>query len=65
VAAVTFDNRASLGFCLIGYRMIRAMASARGISELSELCEICRIYSSEIEYSEENTEAIVGEFAIF
>ena len=59
------DARARIGFCLISLRMIRAATVARGASELSELADICRIYSAEIEYSEDNTEALIGEFAEF
>ena len=59
------DARARIGFCLISLRMIRAAASASGITTLCEFADICRIYSSEIEYSEDNTEALIGEFAEF
>ena len=34
-------------------------------NRFAELCEIARLYSSEIEYSEENTEALIGEFCVY
>ena len=63
------DLYARLGFCLISLRMIRAasmiIASKNGICTEADIIELARLYSSEIEYSEENTEIIIGEFAEF
>lgn len=51
------DFRASLGFCLFCERLLASMAKENG-----DVCECARILSEEIEYSEENTEAIKEEF---
>lgn len=65
-AAEDADNlRARVGLCLVSFRMIRAMALTSGPRDASDIAETCRIYSSEIEYSEENTETIIGEFTEF
>ena len=43
-----------IGFAVLSTLLIHAMARATGVTSLPQLCEIARVYSSEIEYSEEN-----------
>ena len=52
------DIKACLGFAVLGFVMIRALCQANG-GTLPQLLELARLYSSEIEYSEENTAAIL------
>ncbi len=55
-----FDGRVRerLLFAILSYKVIRKMFSV-GKESMEELCEICRMYSCEIEYSEENTEKLL------
>ena len=56
------DFKAYLGFAVLGCRMLRALCLVKeqnGGCQLADLLELARLYSSEIEYSEENTDAIV------
>ena len=59
------DFSARLGLVFVSFRMTSAAAVARGVKDVRGLAEIARIYSAEIEYCEENTEAIIGEFVEF
>lgn len=52
------EHRAALGFALFCERLIASVARATG----KDICEIVRAVSEEIEYSEDNTEAIKFEF---
>ena len=45
-------------FAVLSYRIIKAICERTG-ADIDTLCEISRAYSCEIEYSEENTRAIV------
>ena len=47
-----------IGFAVLSTILIHAMARATGRTSLAELCEIARVYSSEIEYSEENLDCL-------
>ena len=47
-----------IGFAILSTILIHAMARATGETSFEELCEIARIYSSEIEYSEENLDCL-------
>ena len=49
---------AALGFSLVCERLIASIAAAQNATLLPDLIEIARIVSEEIEYSEENTDAI-------
>ncbi len=63
--AEAFDEnefRASLGFCLFSERLLASVAAAEGIDSADSFCEIARIVSEELEYSEDNTEALKFEF---
>ena len=55
------EFRASLGFALFCERLLASLISAENATE-EEAVELARIISEEIEYSEENTERIKGEF---
>ena len=54
-------HRATIGFCLFCERLLASMARAYPTEDITELA---RILSEEIEYSEDNTEAIKCEFSI-
>jgi lysine-N-methylase len=47
-----------IGLAILSTILIHAMARATGKTSFEELCEIARIYSSEIEYSEENLDCL-------
>ena len=57
------DFAARVGFVSLSARFVLALCS--DTAGFAELCEIARLYSSEIEYSEENTEALIGEFCVY
>ena len=50
--------RASVAFAVHATRLLRAVAQRDGLS-FEETVELCRLYSAEIEYSEENTLALM------
>jgi lysine-N-methylase len=56
-----YEGRAA--FCVLSYRMIRALCHAHAVLHdgicLDDLVEIARQYSAEIEYSDENVEALL------
>lgn len=54
-------EREAVGFCVHATRLLRALCEKDKLS-FEETVELCRLYSSEIEYSEENTDAL---FALF
>ncbi len=57
------DNlRARLAFCILSLEMTALIFEARGGSALELLLDTARLYSSEIEYSEENTAELIFEF---
>ena len=43
-----------IGFAVLSTTLVHAMARATGQTDICGLCEISRVYSSEMEYSEEN-----------
>ena len=45
-----------IGFAVLSTILVHAMARATGQTDLDGLCEISRVYSSEMEYSEENVD---------
>ncbi len=62
-SAVSYDNmRARLGFAIISAKMIKSIFEKSGGKTVDGLIDIARRYSSEIEYSEENTAEIIFEF---
>ncbi len=58
------DFRAAVGFALFCERLIASVASAAGVNDLTGLIEVARVVSEELEYSEENTEALKKAFEI-
>jgi len=53
------QRRARVGFAYLAYRVIRALCANPKECTFADLAEFCRLYSSEIEYSEENTEILL------
>ena len=47
-----------VAFAYLAYRVIRALCANTENCTFDDLAEFCRMYSSEIEYSEDNTEAL-------
>ena len=56
------EFRASLGFALFCERLLASMIREYAADSLEKICDLARIISEEIEYSEDNTEAIRSEF---
>jgi len=56
------DFRASVGFGLFCVHLITSVAVAQHVCDLAGLVEVVRMVSEELEYCEENTEAIKLEF---
>lgn len=56
------DFICSLGFCLFCERLFASLLSAHNVSELSDVIKLASTLSEEIEYSEDNTEAIKLKF---
>lgn len=60
-----WDFDARLAFSVLSYAVIRTVAEGvyreKGEIGIGDLVEIARMYSSEIEYSEENTAELIGE----
>ncbi len=63
VAESEDDLRARLGFAILSTEMIRYLLEANGEVRLEALMDIARWYSAEIEYSEDNTDELIFEFA--
>ncbi|MBE6598231.1 MAG: hypothetical protein E7638_02175 [Ruminococcaceae bacterium] len=56
------EFRISLGFCLFCERLFASLLRRENVTE-EDACELARIISEEIEYSEDNVEAIKFEFS--
>ena len=56
------EFRSALGFGLFCERLLASSAKAEGICNAGGIMELARIVSEELEYSEDNTEAIRSEF---
>ena len=56
------DLRARLGFVLVSEMLVRNMVDSFGATGFDDMREIFRLYSSEIEYSEDNSSALIFEF---
>ena len=54
------DFKGWLSFAIIGYKMIQALVKME-YNSFEDLVEYARLYSSEIEYSQENIDALIGE----
>ena len=60
------EMRSCVAFCLLSVRMIAglfALQEGKGETSPASLIECARMYSAEIEYSEENMEEILAEFS--
>ncbi|MBQ9781272.1 MAG: flagellin lysine-N-methylase [Clostridia bacterium] len=57
-----YEFRAAVGFALFCERLIASVAQTEGVNDLTGLIEVARMVSEELEYSEENTEAIKESF---
>ncbi len=61
--AASYDNfRARLAFSILSVEMIRHLFKKGELSSVGALSELARSYSSEIEYSEDNTAELIFEF---
>ncbi len=58
------DFKTGLAFCIVCFDFIRQLFFERGENTLDALCELARMFSSEIEYSEENTDGLMFELQI-
>ncbi len=54
--------RAKLGFAILGVSILMYLIERAQECNVENLIELARLYSSEIEYSEENTDALIFEF---
>ena len=55
------DLEARVLFSYLSYHVVRILCALRENCTLEDLLDIARMYSAEIEYSEENTERILEE----
>lgn len=55
------DLRGRIAYCALVWHMLRRMFAMSKVQDMDALVEICRLYSSEIEYSDENIAAILDE----
>ena len=55
------DIAGRVRYCVLIASLLRALLAAQPSPELDDLVELCRLYSSEIEYSDENVGAILDE----
>lgn len=53
------DFGAYLAFAVLSCRMIRSLCARKTDCTFAQLVELTRLYSSEVEYSEENTDALI------
>ncbi len=54
--------RPRLVFCAFGVALLHRIFAIRGAVSRAEMVEFCRLFSSEIEYSEENVDALLALF---
>lgn len=54
----TKDYRPQIAFSYLSILIINELASFMGYTDLEDITELCRMYSSEIEYSDENLDLI-------
>lgn len=52
-----------LAFCIHTVRLLCTLCTAVS-ADFSEICDICRMWSSEIEYSEENTKSVIEKLIV-
>lgn len=60
-AADEWELAARTVFAVLGYAVIRTMLNAETSSSFDDIVELSRMYSAEIEYSEENTDTLLEE----
>ncbi len=60
-AADDTELRARLAFCLLSAEVLADMAAGSGAVSMDDYAELARVYSEEIEYSEDNTDALIFE----
>ena len=48
-----------IAYAVFAWTLVRSLCAAMDVPDFEELVEICRAYSSELEYSDENTAAII------
>ena len=56
------DLKAQIGYCYVNYKLLRRLCSMKEKETgcgLEEMLELARLFSSEVEYSEENTDEIL------
>lgn len=53
-AIYDYDVKSKVGFAVLSTRLIACILSREETKDFKTLCELCRLYSSEIEYSDEN-----------
>ena len=58
------DFCASLGMCIFLFKLLVSLINGKEFCAIESICDLARIISEEIEYSEENTDAIKFEFAV-
>ena len=56
------EYRAALGFCLFCEKLLASLIISQNATSEEEIIELARILSEEIEYSEDNTNAIISAF---
>jgi hypothetical protein len=59
------DPAVLVSFAVLGYDLISALYASAKEQDFSFLCELVRLFSSEIEYSEENLYAVFDEIACY
>lgn len=57
------DLAGRVRYCVLIAKLLQALLAARPASDLDTLIELCRLYSSEIEYSDVNADAILDELS--
>ena len=57
------DANGRVLFCALMWQLIARLCAQMNIADVDELAELARLYSSEIEYSEDNTCAILDRIA--
>ena len=57
-----YEFTSALGFCLFCERLLVSLIVAEKAKDLEDIILLCRIISEELEYSEDNTYAIMDEF---
>ena len=59
------DFARRLGFAMLGTEICDRLFDTAHVADAAAALEICRLFSSEIEYSEDNLDALMMEFECF